>query len=180
MTDAGAPTPSSSGPPDRLRACAARFGAEVREGIDMPVLEVPRERWRDLATALRDDPDLRFDFCVSITATDEFPEEPRFRVVAHLHSHAANRRVRLRCAAASDSAVPSLAPIWPGANWMEREVFDLFGIRFEGHPDLRRILMPDGYGWHPLRKDFPIEGIEPDRLYREWERDRVAKGPRPA
>ena len=187
MSEVGAPTPERTPTPptsaspgsgeflDRLRMCAARFGADLREGIDMPVLEVPRERWRELAEALRIDPDLRFDFCVSVTATDEFPEEPRFRVVTHLHSHAGNERVRLRCAVSSDAPVPSLAPIFPGANWMEREVFDLFGIRFEGHPDLRRILMPEEYGWHPLRKDFPIEGIEPDRLYREWERDRVAK-----
>jgi NADH-quinone oxidoreductase subunit C len=145
----------------------------------MPVLETARERWRELAARLRDDPDLRFDFCVCVTATDELPEEPRFRVVAVLHSHPTGRRVRLRCAVAEGEEVPSLVPVWPGANWMEREVLDLFGIRFEGHPDPRRILMPEAYGWHPLRKDFPLEGIEPDRLYRRWERDRVLKGPPP-
>ncbi|MGH7151330.1 MAG: NADH-quinone oxidoreductase subunit C, partial [Planctomycetota bacterium] len=118
---------------------------------------------------------LSFDLCVLVTATDELPEVPRFRVVAVLHSLASGRRARLRCAVEEGEEVPSLVPVWPGANWMEREVFDLFGIPFEGHPDLRRILMPDAYGWHPLRKDFPLEGIEPDRLYRRWERDRVLR-----
>ncbi len=188
MTEERAPTPSgtptlAAAPSDpfleRLREAGEAHAAALRAGKDMPVLEVPRERWRVLAASLRHDPDLAFDFCVCVTASDELPEVPRFRVVAVLHSHRNGRRARLRCAAGEEEEVPSLVPVWPGANWMEREVFDLFGIRFEGHPDLRRILMPEAYGWHPLRKDFPLEGIEPDRLYRQWERDRVLRPRQP-
>jgi NADH:ubiquinone oxidoreductase subunit C len=71
-----------------------------------------------------------------------------------------------------DARLPSCIDLWPGAAYMERECFDLFGIVFEGHPGLKRLMMPDEYGYHPLRKDFPHQGIEPDRLYREWDRQR--------
>jgi len=71
-----------------------------------------------------------------------------------------------------DPRVATCTDLWPGAGFSERECYDMFGVRFEGHPDLRRLLMPEGYGHHPLRKDFPHEGIEPDRLYREWDRER--------
>lgn len=147
----------------------------MRPGLDMPVVEVVRERWLDLARALRAAIPYPFDVCACLTATDEWPREPRFRVVAHARASASNERVRLvTTAPGEDPRVASVAGVWPGANWMEREVYDLFGVAFDGHPDLRRILMPEGYGHHPLRKDFPIEGIEPDRLYREWERHRIA------
>jgi NADH-quinone oxidoreductase subunit C len=94
-------------------------------------------------------------------------------VVWQFRSYAHSDRVRLTCrVAGSDAWVPSCCDLWPGANFSEREAWDMFGVRFEGHPDLRRLLMPDGYEHHPLRKDFPHQGIEPDRLYRQWDRER--------
>lgn len=96
----------------------------------------------------------------SITATDQFPLEPRFRVVYHLHSLSDFKYLRLAVRVEGQNPrVDSVVPVWPAANWYEREVFDLFGVHFSGHPDLCRILMPEDWEGHPLRKDFPIEGI---------------------
>ena len=95
----------------------------------------------------------------SVTAVDRYPAEPRFEVVYHLHSIEKNQRVRLKCRVnGSGPAIESVTSVWRGANWYEREVFDLFGIRFLNHPDLRRILMPDDWEGYPLRKDYPVEG----------------------
>jgi NADH-quinone oxidoreductase subunit C len=95
----------------------------------------------------------------TVTAIDRYPAEPRFEVVYHLHSIEHNERVRLKCRVrGEDSVIESVTGVWRGANWYEREVFDLFGIRFLGHPDLRRIMMPDDWEGHPLRKDYPVEG----------------------
>jgi NADH-quinone oxidoreductase subunit C len=104
-----------------------------------------------------------YNFFEDMTAVDWFPSSPRFQLSYHLLSHSMKERIRLRAllADAVNGALPSVAsitPIWPGANFYEREVFDLFGIRFEGHPDLRRIMMPDDWQGHPLRKDYPVEG----------------------
>jgi NADH-quinone oxidoreductase subunit C len=117
------------------------------------VVQVPRESWTDFATAARE---AGYDLLSDITAVDWFDRrEPRFEVVTNLTSTARAHRLRIRVAVEdNDPVLPSLVPIWPGANFPEREVFDLFGIRFEGHPDLTRILMPDDWEGHPLRKDF--------------------------
>ena len=97
----------------------------------------------------------------SITAVDWHPADPRFDVVYHLHSVERNQRVRLKCKlAATDPEIDSMTAVWPGANWYEREMFDLFGIGFRNHPDLRRILMPDDWEGHPLRKDYPVHGYK--------------------
>jgi len=143
-------------------------GVAVEEGLDMPVVQAPREQLLVVLGTLRDQG--RYGHCSMITAVDRLPEEPRFEVVYGLYSLEHNRwlRVRTRCPE-EDPEVDSATPLWPGANWFERECFDMFGIRFRGHPDLRRILMPEDYSHHPLRKDFPRQGIEPDRLYREWD-----------
>jgi NADH-quinone oxidoreductase subunit C len=94
-----------------------------------------------------------------VTAVDWFPSSPRFQVSYHILSHALKEYIRLRVMLpAEDPAVDTITSIWPGANYYEREVFDLFGIRFEGHPNLRRILMPDDWNGYPLRKDYPVEG----------------------
>lgn len=97
-----------------------------------------------------------FSLLTDLTAVDRYPATPRFEVVYHLTAPDARARIRLKARIAETGAVPSATPVWPGANWLEREVFDLYGIRFDGHPDLKRILMPDDWEGYPLRKDFPL------------------------
>ena len=104
-----------------------------------------------------------FDYCVDITAVHYPDREKPFEVVWILYSFPHNERIRVKAAYADGESVLSAVPIWPAANWLEREVFDMFGIRFEGHPDLKRILLPDGWKGHPLRKDYGI--IQQDQ---EW------------
>jgi NADH-quinone oxidoreductase subunit C len=115
----------------------------------------------------------RFDAATFATAVDHHPVDAgaaRFEVHHQLYSLTDGDRVRVSTEVAEDDAhVPSCVHLWPGAGFMERECFDMFGIVFDGNPDLRRLLMPDGFDHHPLRKDFPHHGIEPDRLYREWD-----------
>lgn len=100
-----------------------------------------------------------YNFFEDMTAVDWYPSVPRFQLSYHILSHAYKERIRLRAMVDEiDPAVESITAIWPGANYFEREVFDLFGIRFAGHPNLRRIMMPDDWVGHPLRKDYPVEG----------------------
>ncbi len=100
-----------------------------------------------------------YNFFEDLTAVDWFPSSPRFQLSYHLLSHAFKERLRLRVLIEEASpSVQSIVPVWPSANYYEREVFDLFGIRFDEHPNLRRILMPDDWQGHPLRKDYPVEG----------------------
>jgi NADH-quinone oxidoreductase subunit C len=95
----------------------------------------------------------------TVTAVDRYPAEPRFEVVYHLHSVENKRRVRLKCRlGGTDPVIESISSVWRGANWYEREVFDLFGIRFTNHPNLRRIMLPDDWEGYPLRKDYPVTG----------------------
>jgi NADH-quinone oxidoreductase subunit C len=122
-------------------------------------LVIPREHLIRIAEFLKSDDGLRFTFLSDITAVDRFPIEPRFELNYHLLSIERRERLRLKVRAhGKDAVVPSVTSVWPTANWHEREAFDLFGVRFEGHPDLRRILMPDDWEGHPLRKDYPVEG----------------------
>jgi len=103
--------------------------------------------------------DLGFTFLADLTAVDWYPSEPRFEVVYHLLSMKSKERLRLKVKLAGDDAnVESVTGIWPAANFFEREVYDLFGVRFAGHPNLRRIMMPEDWEGHPLRKDYPVEG----------------------
>jgi NADH-quinone oxidoreductase subunit C len=100
-----------------------------------------------------------YNFFEDLTAVDWFPSAPRFQLSYHLLSHAFKERLRLRVLVEEASpSVQSIVPVWPAANYYEREVFDLFGIRFDEHPNLRRIMMPDDWQGHPLRKDYPVEG----------------------
>lgn len=103
---------------------------------------------------LRDDD--QFDFCVDITAAHYPKREKQFEVIWILYSFARNERLRVKVKIADGASIPSSISIWPTTNWLEREVFDMFGIQFEGHPDLKRILLPDGWKGHPLRKDYGI------------------------
>ena len=107
---------------------------------------------------LKDKEDFRY--CVDVTAVDWKKREPRFDVVYHFYSFSKNARVRVKCATADGEDVPSIAAVFLSANWCEREVWDMFGIKFSGHPDLRRILTWEGFNGFPLRKDFPLEGID--------------------
>ena len=112
-----------------------------------------------LARALRHEPALAFDFLSELTAVDFWPKEPRYELVYVLVSLGNKLRLRLKVRLpADDPHVTTVCDVWPAANWLEREVWDLFGITFSGHPDLRRILMPDDWQGHPQRKDYPLEG----------------------
>jgi NADH-quinone oxidoreductase subunit C len=103
--------------------------------------------------------DQKFVRLSTVTAVDRYPAEPRFEIVYHLHSVERNQRLRLKCRLpGADPAIDSVTGVWRGANWYEREVFDLFGVRFLNHPDLRRILLPDDWEGHPLRRDYPVTG----------------------
>jgi NADH-quinone oxidoreductase subunit C len=120
---------------------------------------IERSLIREAAQSLRDDRRLQFIACTDVTCVDWYPSEPRFEVVYHLLSIVNKQRVRLKVRLSGDDAVvESLMPLWPGVNYFEREIYDLFGVRFVGHPDLRRIQMPEDWKGHPLRKDYPVEG----------------------
>jgi NADH-quinone oxidoreductase subunit C len=115
-----------------------------------------------LCAFLRDDPALAFDFLVDVTAVDYIGSIPRFEVVYHLYSHTRNHRVRLKARVPEESPrIASVTAIWRGANWMERETYDMYGIHFDGHPDLRRIYLYEEFQGHPLRKDYPKERRQP-------------------
>jgi NADH-quinone oxidoreductase subunit C len=120
---------------------------------------VRREQLRPLAEFLAGDAELAFTYLSDVTAVDRFPIEPRFELNYHLLSISRRDSLRLRVRFPGDSPViESVVSVWPTANWHEREIFDLFGIRFDGHPNLRRILLPDDWEGYPLRKDYPVEG----------------------
>jgi NADH-quinone oxidoreductase subunit C len=125
-------------------------------------VRVRRDSWRDVCEFLRDDPTTRMDMFIDLTAVDRYLTEPRFDVVLHLYSLGHKHRVRLYAGIPEeDPILDTVATVWPGANWFEREAFDLYGVRFKGHPDLRRILMYPEFVGHPLRKDYPKEKRQP-------------------
>ena len=143
----------------KLKEWDSQAVAEVIEFRGETTVVVPREHLRRAAEFLASDAALRFSFLSDLTAVDRFPSEPRFELNYHLVSLDSRKRLRIQVrVSGNDPAVPTVTSIWPGANWHEREAYDLFGIRFEGHPDLRRIVMPDDWEGHPLRKDYPVEG----------------------
>jgi len=114
---------------------------------------------REACAILRDDADCPFNYLADLTCVDWYPSEPRFEVVYHLLSIPKKERVRLKARLdGSSPAIESVTSVWPSANFYEREVFDLFGVRFTGHPNLKRIMLPDDWEGHPLRRDYPVEG----------------------
>jgi len=120
---------------------------------------VDRTCLREACLTLKNDPQLQYSMLSDITCVDWYPNQPRFEVVYQLFSIPHKIYVRLKVKlSGSDASVDSLVPIWPGANFFEREVFDLFGVRFDEHPNLTRIMMPENWEGHPLRKDYPVEG----------------------
>jgi NADH-quinone oxidoreductase subunit C len=148
----------------------ARFGGAVLETHDHRgdhTAVVERARLREVLAFCRDTGALGFDVLMDLTAVDyaRFPgreDGPRFEVVYHLYSISHNHRLRVKVRVDEDDAVvPTAVPLWPIADWFEREVWDMFGIRFDGHPDLRRLLMYEEFVGHPLRKDYPINRRQP-------------------
>jgi NADH-quinone oxidoreductase subunit C len=146
---------------------AEELAARIREGFrdvlaarDEVIVLVGRDELVDALVRLRDQPDLSFRFLSSLTATDHPGREPRFWVVYELRSVEHAHRLRLKVGLPGDDLhIPSVTPLFPTANWHEREVWDLFGIVFDGHPDLDRILLPDDWEGHPLRKDEELGGV---------------------
>ena len=119
-------------------------------------LKIAHEHIRTIAALVQK---AGYNFLEDVTCVDYYPGEPRFQVIYHIVSHSLKARVRLAAPIESiDLEIDSIVPVWPSADFYEREVFDLFGIRFGGHPNLRRIMMPDEWEGHPLRKDYPVEG----------------------
>jgi NADH-quinone oxidoreductase subunit C len=143
---------------DRIRK---RFGDSITEAVatlGQQIIRVKKESYVELCRFLHDDAESLFDMCTDLTAL-HWPERAgqEFDVVVLLYSIPKNRRLRVKVALADGEACPSITSIWVGADWMEREVYDMFGITFEGHPDLRRILLPPDWPGHPLRKEYPVE-----------------------
>jgi len=149
-----------------LEALGAKIGdalpgavTEVKVAYGELTLTIARERWLDVAKHLRDDADCLFVNFIDVTAADYPERAERFDVVAHLQSPKHNRRIRIKTPASEETPVASVTALWPGADWFERETYDLFGVIFAGHPDLRRIMTDYGFDGHPLRKDFPMTGF---------------------
>jgi NADH-quinone oxidoreductase subunit C len=146
-------------PSELAEALGDRFGDVVLSRGEVSVIVEPPALTGTLS-ALRDDAALRFDSLSDIAATDWPGRDPRIWVAYHLYSGEHRHRVRIRCGVAeADPTVPSVVPLFPTADWLEREVFDFFGVIFEGHPDLRRIELPESWTTYPLRKDHPLEGV---------------------
>jgi NADH-quinone oxidoreductase subunit C len=144
-------------------AVAALHGGSLVESAKLDrgelTIYVNRADVKQACESLRSSPETDFNFLSDITCVDVFPSEPRFEVIYHLLSHSRKDRVRLIARVpGGDPSVESLMGLWPSSNFFEREVFDLFGVRFIGHPNLRRIMMPEDWEGHPLRKDYPVEG----------------------
>jgi len=132
---------------------------EAAPSVDLQAtIYVARDAVPDVLRTLRDREDLAFTFLAELTAADFWPREPRFELIYILVSIAHRRRVRLKVRLHGDDAhVATASDVWPAANWLEREVWDLFGIAFDGHPDPRRLLMPEDWDGFPLRKDYPVQ-----------------------
>ena len=142
-----------------VQEAAPGVAIERASSIDMhPTLYIPRDAVVTVMRVLRDRADLRFAFLAELTAVDFWPREPRFELVYILVSIPNRLRLRLKVRLpADDPHVATVSDVWPAANWLEREVWDLFGIAFDGHPDPRRLLMPEDWDGYPLRKDYPVQ-----------------------
>jgi NADH-quinone oxidoreductase subunit C len=167
---AGAPaTPKPAAPPkeappkpvpldnELVQRFKARFGAAIIEATldrKQAIIVVAAPQWLEISKYCRDEE--KFDYLADLTAVDWPKREKRFDLVANLYSFAKNERLRLKAHLGENETVSTIVPIWPVANWLEREIFDMFGIRFDGHPDLRRILLPEEWVGYPLRKDYDI------------------------
>jgi len=147
-----------------LASLGQLLGGKIHEKVEFrgeTTFTILADDLREVAKFCRDD--LSFDYLLDITSVDNFGEEPRFEIVYELYSMTLATHLRLKLRVSEDAGeVPTVSDIWPTANWHEREIYDMMGLRFTGHPDLRRILMWDGYPYFPLRKEFPLEGLPSD------------------
>lgn len=141
-----------------LTAAVPGAAFEAGSAADQPTVVVSREHLSAVARALRERPEFGYTFLADVIGVDRLPQTPRFEVVYHLVAPARRARMRLKVRVPGDDPhVASVREVWPGANWLEREVWDLMGIVFDGHGDLRRLLTPDDWEGHPLRKDYPVQ-----------------------
>ncbi|MGE5246427.1 MAG: NADH-quinone oxidoreductase subunit C [Betaproteobacteria bacterium] len=155
------PPPADMAPPPYLAGLQAALPGVVTHvsyWVGDWTIVVEAARLLEAARYLRDAPDAAFDFCSDATATDWPPRAERFDIIYCLYSTRHRHRVRLKARAAEHQPVPSLTALWPAADWLEREIWDMFGVNLTGHPDRRRILMPEDWQGHPQRKDYPLEG----------------------
>jgi NADH-quinone oxidoreductase subunit C len=147
--------------PELLASLSKLFGSKIQDKTEFRgeiTYTISASNLPEIAKFCRDD--LSFDYLIDVTSIDNFGEEPRFEIVYELYSMTLAVHLRLKLKVSEEiSAVDTVSGIWPTANWHEREIYDMMGIKFNGHPDLRRILMWDGYPFFPLRKDFPLEGL---------------------
>jgi NADH-quinone oxidoreductase subunit C len=162
---------------------AARY--EAAASVDFAAVYVPAEHLVATCQALAG-PSFRFNVLIEITAADYFPRAPRFEVVYHLLSVSNKQRLRLKVRVGDGETLPTVQHVWPAAGWPEREVYDMFGVIFDGHPDLRRLLMPEDWEGHPGRKDYPVQirkavqtyeplEVSEDEFRANIERDRVKR-----
>lgn len=156
----------------QVAAIQSKFGSDIEEvrmpgefPTDLPTIYVKKEKIVELLEFMKSAPGLEYGFMSDLTATDE-ELDPRFEIVYHLLSHTNMARIRVKVRVRENEEVPTITSVWKAANWAEREVFDMFGVKFTGHPDLRRILMDERWVGHPLRKDYPLRGYQifPDSL----------------
>ena len=144
-------------PVEAIRTALPEAVLDVNEFRGEITVVVERDRIVDVITYCRDTVGLEYNFLSDVTGIDYLPEEPRYGIAYHLYSMIHNRSLRLKVMLSGDDPqVHSVVPVFPSANWSEREIFDLLGVTFAGHPDQRRILMPEGWDGHPLRKDYPL------------------------
>jgi NADH-quinone oxidoreductase subunit C len=174
------PPPADKTPPAYIAALQAALPgsvAHISYWVGDWTIVVPAARILEIARYLREAPDAAFDLCSDVTATDWPPRAQRFDMVYCLYSTRHRHRLRMKAFVGENDPISSVTPVWPAANWLEREVFDMFGVNFTGHPDRRRILMPEDWQGYPQRKDYPLEG--PGELLMEnpldWLKLRQAK-----
>lgn len=162
----------------QIQLLKEKYGEKIAEVLqphsyptDVPVIFIKKDSIIDVLGFLKEDPAFSYNFLSDITATDEYPHEPRFVIVYNLFSHKNLNRIRIKVCLKDGEDHPTSEGIWPGANWAEREVWDMFGIKFSGHSDLRRILMDERWQGHPLRKDYALRGYQvfptPEKIHKE-------------
>jgi NADH-quinone oxidoreductase subunit C len=169
---------------DSLTPLVPGASFEAAPSVDFATVYVPAEHVVATCQALRDS--LNFEVLAEVTCADYLPRAPRYEVVYHLLSVSKRLRLRLKVRVTADGSVPTVQGVYPGAGWLEREVWDMFGIVFDGHPDLRRLLMPEDWEGHPQRKDYPVQiqktaqtyaplEVSQEQFQANLERDRVRR-----